>query len=120
MKTYCNAFMSDLQQRDIQQLEKWFTEESVVWIPPANPLKGRRKILVLFRAIFSKYKDLNWQIQQVHEVEDHRCIYLTQSWGELKNGTPYKNHIVTDILFNQNGEIIDLSDYFKDTAAFSS
>ena len=112
--------MSDLQQKNIQLLDKWFNDESTVWIPPANPLKGKRKILVMFRAIFSKYADLNWQVKAIHEIENNHCIYLSDSWGERKDGSPYKNHVVTDVVFNQQGEIIDLSDYFKDTVAFKS
>lgn len=120
MKIYCTAFMSDLQQKNISLLDKWFNEESVVWIPPCDPLKGKRKILILFRAIFSKYKDLNWKIQHIYEVDTNRCIYMTSSWGASNDGRPYQNHIVTNIVFNQNGEIIDLSDYFKDTTFFKS
>lgn len=111
--------MTDLQEKKLDQLEKWFNDESIVWIPPVNPLKGKRKIIILFRAIFSKYNELNWHVQQVHQIEELRCIFHTESWGELKNGKPYKNHIVTDILFNEKGEIIDLSDYFKSTTDFS-
>lgn len=119
MRNSCIEFMNDLQQRNTIYLEKWFNEESIVWIPPASPLKGKNKILVLFRAIFSRYKHLNWNLQQVHEIEQHHCIYLTKSWGELKNGKEYKNHIITDITFNESGKITNLSDYFKDTVVFS-
>ena len=119
MKHQCLSFMSDLQQKNLSDLEKWFTDESIVWIPPLDPLKGKRKIIILFRAIFSKYNQLNWQVQQVHQIEDRRCIFHTESWGELKNGRAYKNSIVTDISFNDKGEIIDLSDYFKNTSDFS-
>ncbi|MBG9376565.1 nuclear transport factor 2 family protein [Panacibacter sp. DH6] len=107
--------MHDLQKRDPQQLEKWFTPESVVWIPPANPVKGKNKILVLFRAIFSRYKELNWQIEKIFEVADNQCVYFSSSWGAFRNGSNYKNRIVTEILFNEKGEITNLSDYFKDT-----
>lgn len=115
----CLSFMRDLQQKNLNELEKWFTDESTVWIPPINPMKGKRKIIVLFRAIFSKYNQLNWHVKQVHQIEDRRCIFHTESWGEFKNGTPYKNYIVTDISFNDKDEIIDLSDYFKYTFNFS-
>lgn len=112
---YCMAFMDDLQKRDPRQLEKWFTTESIVWIPPANPVRGKNKILVLFRAIFSRYQELNWRVEKVFEVAENQCIYFSDSWGAFKNGHDYRNNIVTAISFNEQGEITSLSDYFKDT-----
>lgn len=48
-------FMKDLNSLNIEQLEKWFTDESTIWIPPLKEVSGKNRILALFRAIFKRY-----------------------------------------------------------------
>lgn len=110
--------MADLGRRDAEALKKWFTEKSVLWMPPAPPIEGERRILVAFRVIFRAYTDLNWSVKEVYSVGNNRFIYMTDSWGTIGRDMPYKNNILTVIDFDADGRIVYLSDYFKDTAIF--
>jgi hypothetical protein len=116
----CERFMCDLASRDVKNLEKWFHEKSVLWMPPSEPVEGQRRILTLFRLIFRMYTDLNWKVTEYNVVSPTRVIYLSDSWGTIGKGVPYKNHILTIVDFNADGQIDFLSDYFKDTAIFQA
>ena len=117
MKDKCLAFMEDLNSKDLQRLSEWFHEDSRVWIPPALPVTGASRIVAMFRVIFRKYQTLSWKVTEVHELGDNSCLYLSESWG-YKNESPYTNQIATDIIFDRQGRINQLSDYFKDTSTF--
>lgn len=117
IKTLCVGFMTDLDTMDITRLSAWFHEKSYVWIPPGKPVEGHTRIMAQFRAIFRRYNNLNWKVNEVFQLDDNRGICISSSWGEIK-GQPYKNELVTDFTFNEEGLILRLSDYFKDTACF--
>ena len=114
----CLAFMDDLARRDLTALRPWFTEETELWVPPTGPVRGTRRILALFRAIFRRYDEIFWRVTDVHALGDGRYVYLTESWGRMAGDTPYRNHIVTLVAFDEEGRIVNLSDYFKDTEIF--
>lgn len=113
-------FMQDLQSKKIENLRKWFDLKSRVWMPPGQPVKGDSRILAMFRKIFSRYKEINWKITQIHTVGIRKFIFETDSWGVICGGDPYKNNILTIIEFDESGKINWLSDYFKDTGSFPS
>jgi ketosteroid isomerase-like protein len=108
----------DLEAHDLSRLEHWFSDESVVRIPPCEEIQGTRRILAFFRSVFRLYDELHWCVTDVYETGERRCAYLTESWGVLRGGVPYRNQIVTLVEFNEEGGIVFLSDYFKDTSAF--
>lgn len=114
------AFMSDLERRDPARLRQWFSDESRLWMPPYEPITGARRILALFRAIFRHYAEIHWRVTEVHPAGPSRYVYLTDSWGTLDGGEPYRNHIATLVEFDDQGRIRYLSDYFKDTAVFAA
>lgn len=116
----CLAFMDDLETRDLERLRRWFTEQSVLWMPPRAPVQGSSRILATFRGIFRLYREIHWRVTEVHVVSDRRYIYATDSWGIIGDTTPYQNHILTIVEFGGDGRIAYLSDYFKDTAIFSA
>ena len=120
MKQNCHAFMKDLNSKNIEKIVKWFETDSTVWIPPAGPVKTQRKIGVYFRAIFQKYKDLNWEVLEVFDVTESRFFIISKSKGIFRNDASYVNHLVTDIRFDDNEKIIFLSDFFKDTSCFKT
>ena len=114
-------FMRDLRLKDCRRLRHWFSEESWVWLPPADPVVGVGRILALFRGIFRRYADLEWEVSRFYPVSSSTIIYETVSWGSLKGNdgdTPYRNSIITVLEFDLQGKIKRLSDYFKDPAAF--
>ena len=116
----CLAFMDDLGRRDLGRIKPWFVEKSVLWVPPALPVEGQRRILAMFRIIFRKYSEIHWNVTEIFPVGGTRYIYATDSWGTIGKSTPYKNSILTIIDFDQDGHILFLSDYFKDTAIFNA
>lgn len=118
MKERIVAFMVDMHTNDACKVAEWFAEESSLWIPPAMPVEGKTRIKALFRAMFSRYEFLNWNILDILPVSEHRCIHICQSHGKLKGREEYRNQVITDITFNEDGKITILSDYFKNTEIF--
>jgi limonene-1,2-epoxide hydrolase len=118
MKERILAFMEDMQSNDAVRVGEWFAAESSVWIPPAAPVEGKSRIKALFRAMFTRYEFLEWTIIDILPVSDNRCIHVCESHGKIKGCDAYTNRVMTDITFNEEGKIISLSDYFKDTAIF--
>ena len=116
----CIAFMHDLEYRDLERIKPWFAEKSVLWMPPTTPIEGQRRILAMFRVIFRMYTEIHWKVTDVYPAGGNRYIYATDSWGIIGKSTPYKNSILTIIDFDNEGHILYLSDYFKDTAIFNA
>lgn len=110
--------MEDMQSNDAARIANWFGEDSVLWIPPAAPVIGYSRIKALFRAMFSRYEFLKWDIVDILPVGENRCIHICESNGKLKGCNEYRNRVITDIIFNEAGKIESLSDYFKDTSVF--
>ena len=114
----CIAFFEDLNTKDLQKISKWFEDNSVIWIPPAGPVETKSKITVYFRAVFQRYKELTWKVNEVLEVDENRFFVLVKSEGVFKDDRPYQNYLATELQFNENKKITLLSDYFKDTSCF--
>jgi limonene-1,2-epoxide hydrolase len=113
------AFMEDMHSGDAARISDWFADESSMWIPPASPVQGKMRIKALFRAMFSRYEFLQWKILDILPVSDNRCIHICESHGRIKGCNAYHNRVITDITFNAEGKIVNLSDYFKDTTVFN-
>lgn len=110
--------MQDMESNDAGRVAAWFTDNSILWIPPAAPITGLSRIKALFRALFGRYNGVHWKIVDILPVSENRCIHICESWGNLKGCTHYNNRVITDIVFDADGKISSLSDYFKDTAVF--
>lgn len=119
MNCKISHFMQDLNSLNLQELEKWFTDETVIWIPPAKEISGKTRVLALFRAIFRRYEKIEWNVSEIFNLGNDKYFYLTDSLGNLLGRDPYRNQICTLIQFSESGKILYLSDYFKDTEAFS-
>lgn len=118
MKERILAFMEDMHSNDACRIAEWFADESILWIPPAAQVAGKGRIKALFRAMFNRYEFLKWNIVDILPVTATRCIHICESHGKLKGCAEYRNRVITDIVFNEDGKIVSLSDYFKDTAIF--
>lgn len=112
------SFMQDLNSLNVENLQKWFNEESKIWIPPAKEIHGGSRILAMFRAIFRKYENITWNESEIFDLGKGRFFYETVSLGTLKGKGSYTNNICTVISFTEAGMIKSLSDYFKDTSSF--
>lgn len=119
MKDRIHAFMNDMASNDAKKVSQWFTEESHVWIPPCSPVNGLARITALFRALFGRYHSVQWKVIDILPVAENRCIHICDSTGHLKDADVYTNRVITDIVFNDEGKILSLSDYFKDTSVFT-
>ena len=111
-------FMKDLNSLKIDQLEKWFTEDSKIWIPPSEEISGKSRILALFRSIFRRYDNIEWHVSEIFHLGDEKYFYQTVSIGNMYGLGQYKNNICTIVQFSEHGKIVYLSDYFKDTKVF--
>ena len=118
MKEKILAFMDDMHSNDACRVAGWFTDDSVLWIPPAQPVKGYSRIKALFRAMFNRYDFLKWTIVDIVPINNTRCIHICESHGRIKGCEEYRNRVLTDITFDEEGKILSLSDYFKDTSIF--
>lgn len=112
------AFMRDMESNDPERVAEWFTNDSSLWIPPAKQINGQTRIKALFRAMFYRYEYLTWEIVEIIPISDTRCIHICNSEGKIKGCNVYSNRVITDIVFDGNGKILSLSDYFKDTSVF--
>lgn len=112
-------FMKDLNSLKIDQLEKWFTDESTIWIPPSKEISGKNRILALFRAIFRRYEKIEWHVSEIFHLGNEKYFYQTTSIGNMSGSGEYENSICTIVQFSEHGKIIYLSDYFKDTKVFN-
>ena len=111
--------MEDMESNNAERVANWFTDESTLWIPPALPIKGLSRIKALFRALFRRYEYVHWHIIDILPVNENRCIHICDSHGKMHGCDNYTNRVITDIVFDEEGKIISLSDYFKDTAVFA-
>jgi limonene-1,2-epoxide hydrolase len=112
-------FMEDMASKDAGRVAGWFTDDSTLWIPPAQGIIGLQRIKALFRAMFSRYEYLQWDIVEIIPISNSRCFHVCNSKGKMKGQPEYTNRVITDIVFDEDGKIISLSDYFKDTAVFN-
>ena len=118
MKDKIIAFMEDMESNSAERVSDWFTNDSTLWIPPASPITGISRIRALFRALFRRYEYVHWNIVDILPINANRCIHICDSHGKMFGCDSYTNRVITDIVFNDEGKIISLSDYFKDTAIF--
>lgn len=114
-----NDFMKDLNSLNTEHLEKWFNDDSKIWIPPAKEISGKNRILALFRAIFRRYDSLEWKVFEIFPLGEQKYFYQTTSYGTMTGKGSYENNICTVVHFSEAGKIIYLSDYFKDTNPFN-
>lgn len=119
MNCKISHFMKDLNSLNTEHLEKWFTDESVIWIPPLKEISGKNRILALFRAIFKRYEKIEWHVSEIFHLGGDKYFYQTNSLGNRLGKGSYHNEICTIIQFSEKGKILYLSDYFKDTNAFN-
>jgi limonene-1,2-epoxide hydrolase len=113
------SFMEDMASKDASRVAGWFTDCSTLWIPPAKGITGLPRINALFRAMFSRYEYLQWDIVEIIPISNSRCFHVCISKGKMKGQPEYTNRVITDIVFDEDGKILSLSDYFKDTAVFN-
>lgn len=114
------GFLRDLNGKDLERIGAWFGDESELWIPPAQPRRGRSRIVRLLRIIFSQYQELHWRARRLYPVNATTMITEVETWGRFADGRAYGNAILTVQRFDADGRLVVLSDYFKATDVFAA
>ena len=107
-----------MNRRDLSDLEQYISDEAVFDFPGAGCIKGRKRILILFKVLFRKYPRLTFRLEDII-AEGNRTCAIWSNEGEDQKGNPYTNRGVTLVTL-RDGQIVSISDYFKDTSFVES
>jgi len=114
MTDLANILFTAMNTRELSELEECLAEDAVFDFPGAGTIVGKKKILLFLKILFRMYPRLTFTVQEIIIEGDQACAVWTNE-GKSKEGRPYQNHGVT-LLRVCNGQIVSLSDYFKDTS----
>jgi ketosteroid isomerase-like protein len=113
-KDLVHILFTAMNSRDLSELEKYLAEDAVFDFPGAGTIEGRRKILIFLKVLFRMYPRLTFTVEDIIVEGDWACAVWSNK-GKSKDGRHYENRGVT-LLRVCNGQIVSLSDYFKDTS----
>lgn len=103
-----------MNARNLSLVEPYLAEHAVFDFPGAGCIAGRKRILLFLKALFRKYPRLTFTVEDIFSEGERACAVWSNE-GEDSKGSPYKNHGITLVRI-QEGHIIFISDYFKDTS----
>ncbi len=103
-----------MNSRDFSGVRDFFADEMVLDFPGAGRIAGAKKVLIFLKALLRRYPKLTFTVSDVIMEDTRACVVWTNT-GERSDGMAYSNSGVTLIAFSE-GEIVLLSDYFKDTS----
>jgi ketosteroid isomerase-like protein len=109
-------FYEHINQRDVGQMRNYLKEEAQFLFPKSQPLSGKEKILRFFQVLFLQYPQLSFEVRRVVAEGDSAMAHWVNQGVDRKK-QPYENEGVTLFEF-QDGQIIFMSDFFKDTGKF--
>jgi ketosteroid isomerase-like protein len=107
-----------MNSRDVSELTPYIAEEAIFDFPGAGCITGKKRILLFFKILFRKYPRLFFHIDDII-VEGERACAVWSNAGEDAHGTAYRNRGIT-LVRTVDGQIIFISDYFKDTSFVES
>jgi len=82
--------------------------------PGTNRIEGVKRIILFFKVLLKKYKELTFWVNEVIIADEKACVVWTNK-GTYQDGTNYENRGIT--LFHFKGDKVTfISDYFKDTS----
>lgn len=114
IKKLAHILFTALNTRYLSDLEKYLSEDTVFDFPGTDTIQGKKKVLLFLKVLFRMYPRLTFTVEDLITESDKACAVWSNT-GESKDGRLYENRGVT-ILKVSNGQIISLSDYFKDTS----
>jgi ketosteroid isomerase-like protein len=114
MTDLANILFTAMNTRELSELEECLAEDAVFDFPGAGTIAGKKKILLFLKILFRMYPRLTFTVQDII-IEGDQASAVWTNEGESKEGRPYQNRGVT-LLQVSNGQIVSLSDYFKDTS----
>ena len=106
--------VSSMDKREFTLYEKYVAEDAELDFPGSETVKGCRRIIVFLKAVLRKYPELKFTIENII-VDEAGAAVVWSNKGKFKNGEPYNNRGIT-LVQMRDGEIILISDYFKDTS----
>jgi ketosteroid isomerase-like protein len=109
-------FFEMLSNRDLKEMEKLLSHETVLYFPKTRPITGTERILKFFTVLYRQYPELTFEIRRAI-VQEHLAAVHWTNRGLSRKGEPYENEGVT-LLEESDGRIIFISDFFKDTGKF--
>ena len=105
-----------MDKRGFTLFEKHVAEEAELNFPGSELTKGCRRIIVFLKAVLRKYPELKFIIENII-VDKERASVIWSNKGKYKNGKPSSNRGIT-LMEIKAGQIVLVSDYFKDTSFF--
>jgi len=110
------SFFELMSSRDLEGLASHLAEEAVFRFPKTQDLVGREKVLKFLRLLFRRYPELTFEVKGIVSEGDRTVVHWTNR-GRARKGGEYSNEGLTWMEW-RGGELIFISDFFKDTEAF--
>ena len=99
---------------EFSTFEKNAAEDISFDFPGADRIEGVKRVILFFKVLLRKYKDLKFTVNDVIVADEKACVIWTNK-GEYINGDLYENSGITLFHFNAD-QVSFISDYFKDTS----
>jgi ketosteroid isomerase-like protein len=106
-------FFQVLNERDLDQADNLLAPRAELFFPKTRPMVGKDRILKFLKIFFRHYPELIFTVERVIHQGDQAAVHWTNR-GANRRKEPYENEGAT-ILEMENGKIVYISDFFKDT-----
>jgi len=106
-------FFEILNERDLDEADRLLDSRTEFFFPKTMPIIGKDRILKFLNIFFRQYPELIFTVVRVIHQGDQAAVHWTNR-GTNRRKEPYENEGVT-ILEMENGKIVYISDFFKDT-----
>jgi len=106
-------FFQVLNARDLVEADNLLASRAELFFPKTQPMVGRDRILKFLKVFFRQYLELIFTVERVIRQGDQAAVHWNNR-GINRRKEPYENEGVT-ILEMENGKIVFISDFFKDT-----
>jgi len=106
-------FFQVLNEQDLVEADNLLAPQAELFFPKTKPMVGKDRILKFLKIFFRQYPELIFTVERVIHRGDQAAVHWTNR-GLSRRKEPYQNEGVT-ILEMENGKIVYISDFFKDT-----
>ena len=113
-KETVRKFFQVLNERDLVEASNLLASQAELFFPKTQPMVGKDRILKFLKIFFRQYPELIFTVERVIRQGDQAAVHWTNR-GANRSKEPYENEGAT-ILEMENGKIVFISDFFKDTS----
>jgi ketosteroid isomerase-like protein len=106
-------FFQVFNNRDLDGMGALLHSNASFYFPKTQPLLGKDRILKFLKILFRQYPELSFNVARVIRQGNHAAAHWTNR-GINRRQELYENEGVT-IFEMEEGKIIFISDFFKDT-----